>query len=434
MKIRDALWMGAKNLKVYKKRNLMIMGVMGVIFGVMLVMNLGLTGMEKAYVKYAGKGTEGKIVIEASNGEVTDEAGAESREEMARDIEKYGGRVLGMAERVGRFGRVVVPEDLVRENIEVSLEKVPEGAVPILVTGTMAEQMMGKSLSTDYWDVEKKAQDYEELRSEVIGKTWTDVGGTEYFVVGWAPGNFQVSNLSFRQLERGNDNVLNPILNYVNTPESRVIAIDNGKSESWRVNREETNGEGEAILAVFDTEKQAEEYLRKGRGRFMNVELGKRDYAVRVVAGMSPEVGYVFGILKGGAGVVMVILGVIAGIVVLLTSVRLMEQEKRNIKIYYSLGATTGQVKMIYLGYFLELMAGAAILAMGLASVIVAGFSLANQELLSAQAMLGFGLVEAPKVMWYGVNWGTLAIILVMVALAGGCVMVNGRRLRKVGK
>lgn len=40
------------------------------------------------------------------------------------------------------------------------------------------------------------------------------------------------------------------------------------------------------------------------------------------------------------------------------TSVRLVDQDRRNIALYYSLGATSGQVRRIYLCYFLELMIG----------------------------------------------------------------------------
>lgn len=182
---------------------------------------------------------------------------------------------------------------------------------------------------------------------------------------------------------------------------------------------------------MFDDDESAYRYLREGRGRFMNVEFPGQDYAVEVVAGMSPEMRYVFGMMKMVAGVASVVLGVVAMIVVIFTSIRLVDQEKQNIRLYYNLGATRGQVRAIYLCYFLELMMIAAVLAFGVASAIVIGWSLVNQEILGVQAVLAFSLREVPEVMWYGVNAGMVVILGAMLLMAPVCVVVNRKRLRR---
>lgn len=449
MKLRDILRISGRGVRAHLRRNLMVVAVMGVIFAVILVMNLWLQGMENAYVEFAERATGGKVVILASNsmaGMVMDEeTTAVSRAEMVADVEEFGGKVLGDAERVGRYGAVVLPKDLVKEWIEVDLENVPDGAIPVLATAFLGRQLLGKEYGLNgLVGVERELEEYERYRADLIGKTFTDTDGAEYYVVGLALGNFYVGSLSFRALERTNDDILNPVLKMVATPAGMPIVIDDGKN--WQTGEPEmvvsgsvgTEGEtlvedlpaGEAIVVVFEDGESAYRYLREGRGRFMNVEFPGQDYAVEVVAGMSPEMRYVFGMMKMVAGGMSVVLGVVAVIVVVFTSIRLVDQEKQNIKLYYNLGATTGQVRAIYLCYFLELMVIAAVLAFGVASAIVVGWSLVNQEILGAQAALAFSLREVPRVMWYGVSAGTVVILGAMLLIAPVCVAVNWKRLR----
>lgn len=67
MRIKDILHISAKNIRIYFKRNLIIMAVMGVIFGLILTINLWFQGMENAYMKLASRITDGKVIIEATN-------------------------------------------------------------------------------------------------------------------------------------------------------------------------------------------------------------------------------------------------------------------------------------------------------------------------------------------------------------------------------
>ncbi len=144
---------------------------------------------------------------------------------------------------------------------------------------------------------------------------------------------------------------------------------------------------------------------------------------------MSPESAYILKIIKMVANIAYVVLGIIAAIVVIFTSIRLIDQDRHNIALHYSLGATTGQVRIIYLCYFLELMIGAAIFAFVFANIIVLSFSALNQEMLGIQAMLGFNQMIYESVWWYGMNLMTLMIFVAMLIMAPLCILVNRKRL-----
>ncbi len=442
MRIKDVLHISLKNIRIYLKRNLIIMATMGIIFGLILTINLWLQGMENSYTELANQSTEGRVIIEATNsmeGMIIDDALPKTtRQEMAEDIEAHGGKVLGDAEKFGLFGSVVLSKELVENRIMVDMEEVPVDAAPVLVSTFLGEQLLGKSFSAEYTNAVRKQKDYKEYQDKLIGKTFTDAYGAKYYVVGLNSGNFHVDNLSFNQLERGSNNILDPVLAFVATPNGTPIVIDNGKSESWQKGESvslketvDTKAEGESLVAIFDDNKSAYNYFQYGRGRFMNVDLPSRTYSVNIVAGMSPETMYIIENMNFVINIVSVALGLIAAIVVVFTSIRLVDQDRQNVALYYSLGATTRQVRTIYLFYFLELMIGAAILAFCSASVIVLAFSFLNQEILGIQSALGFNLVATPGEIWYAVNAGTFVIIVAMLTVSFICIAINNKRLAK---
>ena len=442
MRIKDVLHISLKNIRIYLKRNLIIMATMGIIFGLILTINLWLQGMENSYTELANQSTEGRVIIEATNsmeGMIIDDALPKTtRQEMAEDIEAHGGKVLGDAEKFGLFGSVVLSKELVENRIMVDMEEVPVDAAPVLVSTFLGEQLLGKSFSAEYTNAVRKQKDYKEYQDKLIGKTFTDAYGAKYYVVGLNSGNFHVDNLSFNQLERGSNNILDPVLAFVATPNGTPIVIDNGKSESWQKGESvslketvDTKAEGESLVAIFDDNKSAYNYFQYGRGRFMNVDLPSRTYSVNIVAGMSPETMYIIENMNFVINIVSVALGLIAAIVVVFTSIRLVDQDRQNVALYYSLGATTRQVRTIYLFYFLELMIGAAILAFCSASVIVLAFSFLNQEILGIQSALGFNLVATPGEIWYAVNAGTFVIIVAMLTVSFICIAINNKRFAK---
>ena len=190
--------------------------------------------------------------------------------------------------------------------------------------------------------------------------------------------------------------------------------------------------DSDTVVAFFDSSVEAYEYFRQGKGKFMNVDFPNRTYSVNTVLGVSPETQYIINMIRMVINTISIVLGIIAAVVVIFTSIRLIDQDKQNIALYYSLGATTGQARMIYLCYFLELMIGAAVLAFGLASAVVLAFSFLNQEFLGIQAALGFNLPAISEEIWYAINFNTFIIIAFILAMAIICIAVNSKKIAKM--
>ena len=444
MKTRDALKISTRTIRAHLKRNLITIAVMGMIFGLIFTVQLGLTGLQNSYIKRASDSTNGQVIITAANNAegmiINDTKPQLSRDNMIKDIEAHGGKVLGDAKKFGMFESIILPVEFVQGMIEADLNKAPADAAPILVTAFLGEQLLNKDFPTKYTSAISKQKDYESYRRELIGKTFIDSYGAKYYVAGLASDNFHVNNLSFEQLENKNSNLLNPLLEIIPTPEGRPIVIDNGKSQLWQegtttpetfptppaepaedltaydqaILKEISDTSGDTVIAVFDNNEQAYEYLKHSKGSFTN---------------MSPEVTYIFNVINTTVSIASVILGIIAVIVVIFTSIRLIDQDQQNIALYYSLGATSGQVRTIYLCYFLELIIGSFLFAFTLASAIVLLFNVIDQNLLGIQAMLGFNQATYESVWWYGVNPTTLLIFGVMLMMAPLCILVNRKKL-----
>ena len=211
---------------------------MGMIFVLIFTVQLGLTGLQNSYIKRASDSTNGQVIITAANNAegmiINDTKPQLSRDNMVKDIEAHGGKVLGDAKKFGMFGSIILPVEFVQGMIEADLNKAPADAAPILVTAFVGEQLLDKDFPTKYTSATSKQKDYESYRRELIGKTFIDSYGAKYYVAGLASDNFHVNNLSFEQLENKNSNLLNPLLEIIPTPEGRPIVIDNGKSQLWQ--------------------------------------------------------------------------------------------------------------------------------------------------------------------------------------------------------
>lgn len=438
MQFKDVLRFSTKNFRIHLKRNLMVVVVMGIIFGLIFTVNLWLQGLENYYAHYTSQATSGQVLITATNStwlaEPSEDETPISREAMVADIEAYGGQILGEVATYGVYNTIILPPELISGVIEIDPSQVPADAAPTLVNQYLGAQLLQAQYPTQTTKAFSKFRHYEEYRSKLLGQTFTDAFGTKYCIVGLAPDSFRLSTLSFQQLERANANPFNILLEMISTTSSPNIVINNGHSGTWDAGElplQYHQPAADQVLAVFPDAASAYRYFKSGHGDFMSVDFSDRQYYVEVVAGFSPDIIFLFNMLKFVVNIASLILGLIATIVVIFTSIRLVDQDSKNIALYYSLGATKKQIRSVYLCYFFLLMLFALLFAFFLASTIVLAFSLLNQNLLSIQAAVAFGLNERPIVIWYGVNFTTFIIAFAMLILAPLCTLVNAKHLNK---
>lgn len=415
------------------RRSYKLVVAMSILFCLIFTINLFFTRLKKSHIKFSQSKAGGQVIISANNLspyislKETKETKEISSAEMIQDIEKFGGKILKNIRAVTRNNIPVLSKSSVQNLIEVDPSNAPKDAIPILTTTSFGESLLGqennkinKLTAVEYLS---KYQDY---REKVLGKTFETDDGAKFFVVGLLPGSYHLSDYSFYTLEKNVDTtLLNELLDDIPLQDFSPIAVDNGNQDSWQTGQ---NVEYEIVYAIFDNQKDAYRYLEQGKARFQRVIPDDRSYDAKVILGLSPEITYTFNFFQIIIRIVSIILFIVAIIVILSTNTRLIAQDKEEITLYRSLGATKSQLKIFYGIYFFILIVSALIFAYFVASFILILFYLFRGQLINIQAALAFSLKDAPQVFWYGVNSDILVIIVAALLLAPLSTLLNSRK------
>ncbi len=126
-------------------------------------------------------------------------------------------------------------------------------------------------------------------------------------------------------------------------------------------------------------------------------------------------------------GVVCAILMIIVVVIELSTYARLIGQDTKTIALYYAMGATRGQIRVVYGIYLLMLSMVAVLVAMGVGVILAMVVSWVNAGDLAQAFMLAFG-AEVGRIWLVGWNariWGMVVVLLLVAPVA---ILLSGRQ------
>lgn len=427
MRITDIIYLGWTNLRSHFGRSLLTMGVIGTLFCLIFIAQFGFQGLENQYFAHAGANVNGAVIISANpflidknhyfdiNGNYIGET--ISLAEIAQDITANGGVIL---DTVNTDSGLILPKSLLSDTIETD---VPTSSIPILINPQTALRSIERECPRHAASLTSTIKLYQDVQNQTINKPIIKNGNT-YYPVGFATGSLCNYDLSFQSIDRNNYSIFNSLLGLFPAPDNTTIIINQSS------NPPEQEGEKTKLIALFPDTQTAYRYLFKGHGFFSNLELPGHEatYGVDILAGISPETIFVFHMIHFFLNIGCVVLSIVAAIIIIFTSIRLIDQNKANIELYHSFGATKGQVQLLYLAYLLELVIGAAILSLILASLITILYSVFNQTVLSTLFMVSFGLSEPPSIMLWGANLEIIAFTILLLFLAPLSILINRKR------
>ena len=423
-----------KNTKKHLKRNLLLISSISVIIGLIFTIHLLFQGIANSYTELASNSTNGKTIIVATNSTESIVANTPlsvaNRADIIHDIEIHGGEILGNTKYFGVFNAVVLPNSILENRTEVDVNNSPDDAAPTLVSTFLGSQLLHTSQAQQ---VQNKVSSFETFKKKLIGKTFTDNYGAKYYIVGISPGSYYINNLSFKQVQADNDSPINPLLEFFTISPNTPIIIDNGKSNLWQRGENimaDTLASSDSVVAIFEDKTSLYDYYINGNGIFPNTS-SDGNYFVSVLAGLSPETLYIFENFKSIINITTIILMIILGVIIIFTSIRLIQQDYHITNLYYNLDATTKQINLIYLCYFLETLASALLFAFITSSILLLIFNISHHELISEQAMLSFSLQKAPDVFWYGLDIEIFLVALATLGLAPLCTIINSKSIKK---
>ncbi len=427
MQFFDYLRLGWANIASHKKRALIVVVIAGVLFGVLMVGSLLIRGIENAALGEVLYSKDGKVMVRtvAQQNFCEDECDiVMDKAEIRRTIAEYGGEEISVGTLAGTMNMIyVVTPDLVQDMIEISLDKVPDGVIPVLAsTSTLANWLMiptpDKRASGEGW-----VRGVERIRAESLGKV-IESGGQKYFVVGILPGGFGVSSLSFEVL-RDYKNPLNMLLGSVATGNSETLALNGGELEVQSTDE---------VWAMFPDLPKAQEYINNIATHNCNLLERRQGYCPRVKELLAttvigdPVATYdnfeqIWNVFK----IFAIVLSVIGCVVAFSTYTRLVGRDAKVIALYHAMGATKWQIVGVYCTYLLGLSLLAGMFSLILAAGMVLIINLLSMTKLTQIFVIGFGAKETMIWLFGWSNWILLFVsLLLMVPLV--CVLLNLRK------
>lgn len=423
MKITDYLRLGLAGMKAHKKRALVVMMIVGLLFGVVAAGAFFLQGLENVALAEMLAPTEGKVLVMSSvdaracgeDCEIVVEVG-----KMKKKIAEYGGEVISAAVRQTEEGVLYVLDEEVFTSVftGISVADRDSEVMTVAVPLERAAELAGIELPESDATVAERIASIAKVREETLGRTVEGETGTRYYIAEILPGGVYTMDLSLVAVGQ-NGNPLNMIFGQVKTGMSQSFGVESGAED---VNVEAMG----MVLAAFDNIEVAERYYRDEANYCAEIDrmLGRCDegYRYQVVAMVSDPLGtydnlqqawLVFNIAAG-------VLVAIAVLIALSTYVRLLGGDVKIIALYHAMGATGWQIRLVYLTYLVILsvlaMVFAVILGLGLAAVL----SLVNMAALKEVFAMGFGVVTKGiwLVGWSEVIWWLAGALLVAALLA----------------
>ena len=174
----------------------------------------------------------------------------------------------------------------------------------------------------------------------------------------------------------------------------------------YRLSPEERQGR---FLVRFTETEQAYRFLKNAAE--------KNRAAYEVISNHTGIYGR-FWQLRKAAKVIKYILLVVAVIITVFTLAHLLSQEVATVALYRALGATTGEVMLVYFLVLLELMVGAVIFAVGLGLVLAGVVTLMNTQTLGVLLTRFYQVESLGPVVLIGLNSQVLSIGYLMMLVA----------------
>ena len=440
MRPLDYLRLGAANVVAHKRRALTVVAIVGLLFSVLVAGVLDLQGTEDAVISTMLTPTDGKVYVTTSVDTMVCEDKCDFETgvaEIEANIAKYGGKVL-------RAGYLDTMDGVFIELTEpiLGLTASAEGravSVPLEKAAALAGIKLPEADASAASKIALMQQIATETRGRVINSldqfpNYQPMPGTEgdylYYIADFLPGGFRTGSLALSNVTEGS-NPLDLLFGGIATGTSQNLLYDDGEIET-------NSAEMGMVLAEFPNLETATDYYRDEANYCAEMDHifshCKRQYKYQVLPVVSNPMGAreYFQTAWLILGIAIIVLMVVAVLVAVGTYARLVGKDVKVISLYYAMGATRRQVRLVYLTYLMLLSLMAVVFALGVGYGLAALLSVFNAEALSQVFMLGFGLTEQPTIWLMGWNEWILAMLgVILLTIIVTIILSEGQFSRK---
>ena len=130
-------------------------------------------------------------------------------------------------------------------------------------------------------------------------------------------------------------------------------------------------------------------------------------------------------VLLLAAGVVLLI---VATLIAVMSFAHLIDQDAATVALYRAMGASTGDIYLVYFLYLVELCLLAMVATVVIAFGLIAGLAVTSVGALAERLQEFYGLMELPQVTLFRLNGAFWAILVVILAVAPLTLVLTMRR------
>ena len=428
MRFYDCLRLAAATITRQKGRTIKTLIICGLLPAIISGASFLTFGVFQVSNRAINAATAGRIIVTA---EPDANYGADaSQAELATLIQHYGGSLIediALASTTdGTYP--ILPAALFSPDIQALADQAPADSIPIVLPVSTAITW----LQTAETSADPAATSLPLLNSttdaslahSTLGQTITSPSGQNYFLAGLIASSVGINNITFA------DPIMSYYVQELITPRSATPVLLRTAGSAANLPTETST----ALWAYFTSATDAYRFFADPAvncDQFDRQEQICPDtfrYAATAPLGFELSFRWSYqNLFSFNAGLALV-LGVFALIIAFITQLRLLGHNPRSIALYYSLGASTRQVRLIHLTHLilLDLLAGACSILVGLLLALI--LNLINLGNLTELYTTLYGLPTS-TVFLLGWSWSQLLLLIFLLPTAPLCILCARRAL-----
>ena len=442
MRFYDCLRLAAATITRQKGRTIKTLIICGLLPAIISGASFLTFGVFQVSNRAINAATAGRIIVTA---EPDANYGADaSQAELATLIQHYGGSLIediALASTTdGTYP--ILPAALFSPDIQALADQAPADSIPIVLPVSTAITW----LQTAETSADPAATSLPLLNSttdaslahSTLGQTITSPSGQNYFLAGLIASSVGINNITFADpimsyyaQELITPRTATPVL--LRTAGSAANLPTEASTDSPSANTSATTAPT-ALWAYFTSATDAYRFFADPAvncDQFDRQEQICPDtfrYAATAPLGFELSFRWSYQNLFSFNTGLALVLGVFALIIAFITQLRLLGHNPRSIALYYSLGASTRQVRLIHLTHLilLDLLAGACSILVGLLLALI--LNLINLGNLTELYTTLYGLPTS-TVFLLGWSWSQLLLLIFLLPTAPLCILCARRAL-----
>ena len=428
MRFYDCLRLAAATITRQKGRTIKTLIICGLLPAIISGASFLTYGVFQVSNRAMSAATAGRIIVTA---EPDAHYGTDaSQAELATIIQHYGGSLIEDVARASTTDGTypILPAALFSPDIQALADQAPADSIPIVlpvntaITWLQTAKTSADPTATSLLLLSSAAD--ARLAHSALGQAITSPSGQTYFLAGLIAGSVGINNITFAD----------PIMSYYTqelvTPRAATPVLLRTAESAADLPTEAST----ALWAYFSSATDAYRFFADPAvncDQFDRQEQICPDtfrYAATAPLGFELSFRWSYQNLFSFHTGLALVLGTFALVITFITQLRLLGHNPRSIALYYSLGASTRQVRLIHFTHLvlLDLLAGVCAILIGFLLALI--LNLINLGNLTELYTTLYGL-PASTVFLIGWSWSQLLLLVFLLPTAPLCILCARRAL-----